>query len=72
MDLNSYMCKDIMRMSGENRTIAMAILQGYALGKKGAVTYDANELNTVSNTFIEHCLDHPSDKGLNAFMKLAK
>jgi len=72
VDMNSYLCKDIMRMSGEERSIALGVLHGYELGKKGVVSYDPNKLGKVTDEFIEYCLDHPDDKALVTFEKLAK
>ena len=72
VDMNSYQCKDIMRMSGEERSIALGVLHGYVLGKKDAVSYDPTKLGKVTDEFIEYCLDHPGDKALATFEKLAK
>ena len=71
-NIDGYLCRDIMRMSGEDRTIAMAVLHGYMLGKKGAKSFVPDELSKVSNDFIEYCLDHPSNKALETFAKFAK
>ena len=35
-DWNAFLCKDIMRMSGDERIIALSLLNGYYMGKKGA------------------------------------
>lgn len=72
VNLNSYLCKDVMRLPGEDRTAAIAAFHGYMLGKKGVVTFVVDDLNKVSNAFIEYCLDNPHDKALEAFEKLAK
>jgi len=72
VDIESYKCKDIMRMSGEERTVAVAVLHGYMLGKKAATKFDSDELNKISNDFIEYCLDNPSDQALASFTKFAK
>lgn len=72
LDLTSYTCKDIVRFSGEERTVALAALHGYTLGKKGVTTFDPERLAKASTDFIEHCLDNPSDKALDAFAKFAK
>jgi hypothetical protein len=72
VDMTSYTCKDIVRFSGEERTVALAVLNGYALGKKGITTFDSEKLGKATNDFIEHCLDNPSDKALEAFAKFAK
>ncbi len=71
-DLDSYLCKDVMRMSGEDRVIATAVLHGYALGKKGTTKYVPADLSKITDSFIEHCLSNPNDKALQAFTKLAK
>jgi hypothetical protein len=42
------------------------------LGKKDAVSYDPTKLGKVTDEFIEYCLDHPGDKALATFEKLAK
>ena len=72
VDMNSYLCKDMMRMSGEDRAIGLAVLHGYVLGKKGAVSYDTTALSMVTDEFIDYCLDHPNDKALASFEKIAK
>ncbi|HYH43791.1 MAG TPA: HdeA/HdeB family chaperone [Burkholderiales bacterium] len=71
-DLERYLCKDVMRMTGEDRIIATAILHGYTLGKKSATKYVPAELSKISDSFVEHCLSNPNDKALQAFTRLAK
>lgn len=71
-DLESFLCKDIMRMSGDDRIIATSVLHGYTLGKKNTTKYVSAELYKVTDAFTEHCLNNPNDKALQAFTKLAK
>ena len=71
-DLERYLCKDVMRMTGEDRIIATAVLHGYTLGKKSATKYVPAELSKITDSFVEHCLNNPNDKALQAFTKLAK
>jgi hypothetical protein len=71
-DLDRYLCKDLMRMSGDDRVIALSALHGYTLGRKGTTKYVPAELSKISDSFIEHCLSNPNDKALPAFSKLAK
>ena len=71
-DLERYLCKDVMRMTGDDRIIATAVLHGYTLGKKNATKYVPAELSKITDSFIEHCLSNPNDKALQAFTKLAK
>ena len=71
-DLENYACKDVMRMSGEDRVIAFAVLHGYALGKKGTTKYVPADLSKITDSFTEHCLSNPNEKALQAFAKLAK
>src|SRR5215217_5550978 len=66
-DLDRYLCKDVMRMSGDDRVIALSALHGYTLGRKGTTKYVPAELSKVSDSFIEHCLSNPNDKALPAF-----
>ena len=70
-DISSYLCKDVMRESGEERVIALAILHGYRLGKKNTTRYDSEALGQISDKFTEYCLDHPNEKALAAFEKIA-
>lgn len=72
VDIGSYLCKDIMRMSEDERAVSLGVLHGYRLGKKGQTVLDAKELSTLSVEFIEYCLDHPQEKALATFEKLAK
>jgi len=72
IELNTYLCKDIMRMSGEDRSVALAAYHGYVLGKKGATSISVGVLNKLSNDFVEDCLDNPHEKALATFEKLAQ
>ncbi len=70
-DLNDSLCKDVVRSSGEDRVIALALAHGYRLGKKNTTKYDPEELGQISDKFIEYCLDHPNEKALASFEKIA-
>jgi hypothetical protein len=71
-DLRAYLCKDIMRMSGEDRSIAIAFLHGYMLGKKRTTTFDTQLMAEATDEFIEYCLEHPGAKALDAMNKFLK
>ena len=71
-DLNDYICKDIMRMSGEHRSIAIAFLHGYFLGKKESTAFDTQKMAEATDRFIEYCLDNPGAKALDAMGKFVK
>ena len=71
-DLKSYACKDIMRLSGTERDISLALAHGYVLGKKNQTQFVTEELAAISDNFVEYCLDHPTENALQAFEKLAK
>ena len=70
-DMSNSLCKDVMRPSGEDRVIGLALLHGYRLGKKNTTQYDPEALGQISDKFMEYCLDHPSEKALAAFEKIA-
>lgn len=71
-DMNAFTCKDVVRATGDERSIALAILHGYYLGKAGATKYDSSKLGKASDDFIEYCLDNPKDQALSAFGKFVK
>ncbi len=71
-DLNDLFCKDIMRLSGSDRDIAMAALHGFMLGKKGTTTYNPEQLAKATDQFIEYCLDNPAAKVLDVCSKFMK
>lgn len=71
-DLRSSSCKDLMRLSGADRDIALAFVHGYALGKKGTTRYDVGVLSEITDQFLDYCLDHPSENALQSFEKIAK
>ena len=70
-DFSNLACKDVMRLSGTDRDIALAFTHGYMLGKKGTTEYDVDALAQVTDRFIDHCLDHPADNALQSFEKIA-
>jgi hypothetical protein len=71
-DLNEYQCKDVMRLSGSEREVSLALVHGYRLGKMGTTELDVEVLSNLTDRFIEHCLDNPNDNALAAFEKLGK
>lgn len=68
--IDQYECKDILREPDARREVAIAFLHGYLLGKAGATTFSPQTFSKQSNAFIEHCLDNPHDKAVNAMMKV--
>ena len=71
-DLNAFLCKDVMRLSGSERENALALVHGYRLGKMNTTQYEIETLSDLTDRFIDHCLDNPNDKALAAFEKLGK
>ena len=65
-NVNQYSCKDIMRIGGDERDLAIAFLHGYLLGKSGNETYSPDALAEATDRFIEHCLDNPGDTAVKA------
>jgi len=63
-DITNFICKDLMRTSGEDRDIALAFAHGYLLGKKGTTTYSPSKLGEATDEFIETCLDNPKANAL--------
>ena len=71
-DLRDNTCKDVMRLSGQDRDVALALAHGYVLGKKGTTKFEIDRLAQITDKFIDHCLDNPKDNALAAFEKIAK
>ena len=71
-DLNDSLCKDLMRLSGKDRDVAMGLVHGYRLGKKGVTTFETQALAEITDKYMDYCLDNPNEKALDAFMKIAK
>ncbi len=74
-DLNSFTCKDIMRLSGGDRDISIGVIHGYLLGKRGTSKYKSDRLAEATDEFIENCLDNPKAmaiKTMEAILKKAK
>ena len=71
-DLNDYVCKDVMRLSGSERESSLALVHGYRLGKMGTTEFEVEALADLTDRYIDHCLDNPNDNALAAFEKLGK
>lgn len=71
-NLNDFVCKDVMRLSGSERDNTLALAHGYRLGKMNTTTYEIEVLSDLTDRFIDHCLNNPNDKALAAFEKLGK
>ena len=63
--VEQYLCKDVMRESGENRDVAIAFLHGFLLGKSGKSNFNVDTLRKQSDQFIEVCLEKPGDRAIN-------
>ncbi len=61
-----------LSLNTEERGVALGVMHGYALGKKGATSFNVDASNALSNDFIEYCLDNPAAKALESFEKLMK
>jgi hypothetical protein len=68
--IEQYTCKDVMRESGANRDVTIAFLHGFLLGKSGSSTFDLDVLHKQTSDFIEHCLDNPGEKAVDAMAKI--
>lgn len=71
-DLRSSSCKEVMRLSGQDRDVAIALAHGYVLGKKGTTKYEIEALAQITDKFIDYCLENPKANALDAFERIAK
>lgn len=71
-DFGNQSCKDIMRLSGQDRDIALAFAHGYVLGKKGTTQYEVDRLAGITDRFIDYCLDNPRANALQSFETIAE
>jgi HdeA/HdeB family protein len=68
--IEQYLCKDVIRESGDNRDVAIAFLHGYLLGKSGSSKFDLEALHKQTDDFIEQCLDNPAQKAVDVMAKV--
>ena len=71
-DLNDYTCKDVMRMSGGDRDMAIVSFHAFVLGKKGTTEFNVLKLGQATDRFVEYCLDNPKEKALSVMEKMTK
>ena len=69
--VDQYVCKDVMREHGDNRDVTIEFLHGFLLGKSGSASFDIDLLHKQTGAFIEYCLDHPTEKAVDAMAKLS-
>ena len=68
-DINDITCRDVIRMSGDDRDIAVAFLHGYILGDGDSTEFIVEELYLATDLFIEYCLDNTDDVAVEALRK---
>ncbi len=68
--VEQYTCKEIMRES--NRDGAIAFLHGYLLGKSGSSNFSLEALTKQTDSFVDRCLDNPSEKAVDAMSAVKK
>ena len=61
-----------MRLNGSDRDIAIGVLHGFLLGKKGTAKYSSEQLVKATDQFIEHCLDNHKAKAVESLSKFVK
>ena len=54
------------------RSVAIAFLHGYLLGKSGGSKFNVEILERQTNAFIEECLDNPQSRAEDVMAKLKK
>ena len=70
--VEQYLCKDVMRESGNNRDVAIAFLHGFLLGKANTSNFNLEVLERQTDAFIERCLSNPNDKAVDAMVAAKK
>ena len=68
--VEQYRCKDVMRENGSNREIAIAFLHGFLIGKSGSSTFNVDALRKQTDAFMDHCLDNPNERAVDAMMTI--
>jgi hypothetical protein len=71
-DLSTYLCKDVMRLSGSDRETSLALVHGYRLGKMGTTQFDIEVLSDLTDRYLDYCLDNPNANALSVFEMLGK
>jgi hypothetical protein len=71
-DLNDFLCKDVMILSGLDRDLSISFVHGYMLGKNKTTQYEIDKLAKITDAFLDYCLDHPAEKALASFEKVYK
>jgi len=70
--VEQYTCKEVMHEGGEARSVAIAFLHGYLLGKSGSSKFNVEALQKQTDAFINYCLDNPKDSAEQAMAKIKK
>jgi HdeA/HdeB family protein len=70
--VEQYLCKDVMRESGNNRDVAIAFLHGFLLGKANTSNFNLEVLERQTDSFIERCLSNPNEKAVDAMVAAKK
>ena len=70
--IEQYKCKDVMREPDQNRSVAIAFLHGYLLGKSNDSKFNIEALEKQTDSFIEQCLDNPQAKAEDVMLKIKK
>ena len=70
--VDQYQCRDVMRESGANRDVAIAFLHGFLLGKSGRQQFSLDDLHRQSEAFIEHCLNNPTERAVDAMAAIRR
>jgi len=71
-NVNEFLCKDILRTSGDDRDIAVAFMHGYLLGKSGKDTFNRATLSAATDNFIEACLNDVNGVAVKTLKKQLK
>jgi hypothetical protein len=70
--LNELDCRTLLRLSGDERDFTLLYLHGFVSGRNNQYLLPVQELATVTDRLIEHCIDRPADKALAVIEQLRK
>ena len=67
VDLSTFDCRTLLKMSGEYRDNAILFLHGYISGQKKQTMIDLAPMATSTDKIMDYCIANPSANALAAF-----
>lgn len=70
VNIDQVSCREMLKMTSDERDFTMIFLHGFMSGKKGQIEFDGPALTEATDQVLDACIGSPDDSLLSVFEKV--